>query len=195
MELFDRIIKANVETGDILGIQYGIVAAVDDPLGLQRIQVYDQAKGGIHKSDWLIRGLAHTQLSPPIPKLGEMVIFGYIMGDPHHGCYLGMIVNQNNKPVGADDDLTVWLGTAKVSIVAATGDITIITEGKLTATVKGETITIEATEELILKSPKVTYDSPTIDMGTPTSVKISGKQVTTIDAVDSRGDTLTSKGW
>jgi hypothetical protein len=193
MKLFDHIIQANAESSDIQGIMYGIVADIKDPLKLQRVQVYDQSKGGEYKSDWLMRGLPFTSFSPPMPKVGDLVIFGYIMGDPHHGCYLGVVVNNVNKPVGDDKDFTIVLGGATVSIKASTGDVKVETTGKVD--VKGKTVTIEATEQLKFLSPKVVYDSPDVDLGAPTSVKISGKQVVTLTATDNRGDTLVSKGW
>ena len=193
MDIFDHIIKANTESSDIHGLQYGIVADTRDPLGLQRVQVYDQTKGGQYKSDWLIRGLPFTSFSPPVPKLGELVIFGYILGDPHHGCYLGLVVNNNNKPVGSDNDFTITLGSAKVVIEATTGNVTVTTGGNVA--VKGTQVTIEATTNLVLKSPTVTYQAGSIDMGNPSNLLMSGKAIATIGAVDSRGDTLVTKGY
>lgn len=193
MDIFDHIIRANTESSDVPGLQYGIVADIRDPLGLQRVQVYDQTKGGQYKSDWLMRGLPFTSFSPPVPKLGELVIFGYIMGDPHHGCYLGLVVNNNNKPVGADSDLTIVLGGAKVSIEASSGNVTVTTSGNVA--VKGAQITIEATDNLIFKSPTVSYQAGNIDMGNPGSLVVAGKSITTVGAVDNRGDTLISKGY
>lgn len=193
MDIFDHIIKANTESSDIDGMQYGIVADVKDPLGLQRVQVYDQSKGGKYKSDWLMRGLPFTSFSPPIPKLGDLVIFGYIMGDPHHGCYLGLVVNNNNKPVGSDDDFTIVLGGAKVSIEAVNGNVTVTTSGNVT--VKGVKVSIEATDTLTIKSPKVTYEAVDINMGNPSSFVVASKPITTLGAVDNKGDILVSKGY
>ena len=193
MDLFDQIIKANTESSDVPGILYGIVADVSDPLKLQRVQVYDQAKGGIYKSDWMMRGLPFTQFSPPVPKVGDLVIFGYIMGDPHQGCYLGLVVNNVNKPVGGDKDFTIVLGGAKVVIEASSGNVTVTTSGNVA--VKGANISIEATNSLTIKSPAVTYDSATISMGNPGSLTVAGKAITTVGAMDTRGDSLTTKGY
>ena len=193
MDIFDHIIRANTESSDVPGLQYGIVADIRDPLGLQRVQVYDQTKGGQYKSDWMMRGLPFTSFSPPIPKLGDLVIFGYIMGDPHHGCYLGLVVNNVNKPVGSNDDFTIVLGSAKITITASTGDVTVITGGNVA--VKGAKVTIEATDSLVIKSPTVSYQSATISMGNPGSLTVAGKDLSTVGAVDNRGDTLVSKGY
>jgi hypothetical protein len=216
MEMFDGILAGTKPTGDILGIQYGIVADNQDPLKLQRVQVYDQAKGGKHKSDWLIRGLPFTSFSPPVPKVGDLVVFGYIMGDPHRGCYLGCGVNNVNKPVGLDTDNTMVLGAARITVsasgainvIVAAVDITIATSGIVD--IKGSTeLNIESTKlsvkttgdfklegkDLTIKGETVTYDCPNIDMGSPSSFKVGGKQITTVTAPDSRGDTLVDKGW
>lgn len=192
MDFFDAILQANSNAvTDTIGLQYGIVSAVNDPLKLQRVQVYDQAKGGESASDWLIRGLPFTNFTPPVPKVGDLVIFGYILGDPHHGCYLGVAVNEKNKPVGADSDITVLLGSTKVSVKV---DGTVTVEGAKEVTVKATKVILDTTQEITLKSPKLTIESPDINV-TTSSYKVAGKQIATVSAVDSRGDTITSKGW
>ena len=193
MDIFDHIIRANTESSDVPGLQYGIVADIRDPLGLQRVQVYDQTKGGQYKSDWMMRGLPFTSFSPPVPKLGDLVIFGYIMGDPHHGCYLGLVVNNVNRPVGADSDLTIVLGGAKVTIEASNGNVSVTTNGNVV--VKGAKVTIEATDSLTIKAPTVSYQAGNISMGNPGSLTVAGKDLATVGAVDNRGDTLVSKGY
>ena len=193
MDIFDHIIRANTESSDVPGLQYGIVADIRDPLGLQRVQVYDQTKGGQYKSDWMMRGLPFTSFSPPVPKLGDLVIFGYIMGDPHHGCYLGLVDNNVNRPVGADSDLTIVLGGAKVTIEASNGNVSVTTNGNVV--VKGAKVTIEATDSLTIKAPTVSYQAGNISMGNPGSLTVAGKDLATVGAVDNRGDTLVSKGY
>lgn len=199
MEFFEQIIAANRPTGEMLGLQWGIVASTDDPLGLQRVQVYDQAKGGQHRSDWLIRGLPFTQFSPPIPKVGELVVFGYIAGNPHHGCYLGLAVNQNNKPVGADSDLTVVLGDVKLSVTIG-GDVTLTGANSVmvdcqSLTAKASTATVESTGNMTLKAQQLTIDSPQVTFSNTSSLSVGGQQIATIGAVDTQGHTLTTKGW
>lgn len=199
MQMFDHLIDAGKPTGDLLGIQYGIVADNVDPLKLQRVQVYDQAKGGRHRSDWLMRGLPFTSFSPPVPKIGDLVIFGYIMGDPHHGCYLGCVVNNVNRPVGADTDLTVVLGVVTVSLDTK-GIVNI--KGAKEVNVESVKVTVKTTgalsleaDALTIKANTVTYDCPSINLGNPTSAKIAGKNLLTEGAVDTRGDTVNIKGW
>lgn len=193
IELFDHIIRANTESSDIQGIMYGIVADVDDPLKLQRVQVYDQTKGGIYKSDWMLRGLPFTSFSPPVPRLGDLVIFGYIMGDPHQGCYLGVVVNNVNKPVGDDKDFTIVLGGATVSIRHTTGDVSVTTTGSVS--VKGARVTIDSEGDLTFKASAIKYQAPEIDFGNPDRAVIAGKSVVTLGGKDNAGNTIISKGW
>lgn len=183
--IFDSILAANSDTGNLLGIQYGIVAATDDPLTLGRVQVYDQAKGGKHKSDWLIRGLPFTSFSPPIPAVGDLVVFGYILGDPHHGCYLGMAVNQVNKPVGAPEDFTIVLGKTTVKITLQ-GIVSV--DG-------AKEVKVTSTDKITVKSPLVTIDSPSVVFSNTTSATIGGKQIATVTAPVSGGGTVIDKGW
>ena len=220
MELFDQIIaNSNRNDGDIQGLQYGIVADVRDPLKLQRVQVYDQAKGGQYKSDWLLRCLPFTSYSPPIPAVGDLVIFGYISGNPHNGCYLGLGVNQNNSPVGADPDLTIVLGSTKLSIAAATGhvsvstdgNISVLTEGNLTAQVKGNVsvsskgkLTAESEGEMNLSTSgaditiksggklRLVASEVSIEAGKAT---IGGKDIAVVGARDNTGDIIVDKGY
>jgi phage baseplate assembly protein gpV len=208
-DFFDYILKQPETSEDILGLQYGIVATSEDPLGLGRIQVYDQAKGGQYKSDWLFRALPFTSFTPPVPTKDDLVVFGYINGDPHQGCYVGVVVNNNNKPVGASKDFTIVLGGAKVVIEGATGrvkvetsaDVSIVSSGGnvkvegTNVTIKGANLTLEGTTEVTLKAPSVKFQATAIDFGSPSTLGTSGKQVATLGAIDSDGDTLVSKGW
>ena len=119
MDMFADIIKANQPSGLIQGISIGVVSDVADPLSMQRVQVQDMTKGSKSESDWLFRLLPFTSYSPPVPKVNDLVVIGYIDGNPHKGCYLGVIVNQNNKPVGGNDDLTIVLGGATVKLTSS----------------------------------------------------------------------------
>lgn len=207
MDFFADIIKANQPSGTIQGISLGIVADTNDPLKLQRIQCMDMTKGGQTLTDWLFRLLPYTQYSPPVPKPNDVVVIGYIDGNPHKGCYLGVVVNKANKPVGEDSDLTIVIGDATIRL-KATGELTAIglksakieakedvsvkaknikVEAQETVEVKAAKLKIEATEELTITTAKVTIDS--------NNVKISGKDAATVGATDSRGDSLTTKGY
>lgn len=182
MTLFENISQANKDDGLLQGLQWGIVADNDDPLKLQRLQVYDAAKGGGFKSDWLIRALPFTSYSPPVPKVGDLVAFGYIGGNPHYGVYVGVAVNQNNKPVGGDRDLTIVLGSTSVSL-----------SSQGAAVVKGATfVTVEATN-ITLKGNTIIDGS--LSITNASTAQIQGKQIATVGAGDTAGHTIINKGW
>lgn len=156
MELFNAITKANRSLqGRVQGIQYGIVASVDDPLGLGRIQCLDAAKGGKSLTDWLHRVLPFPGYSAPLPQPGQTVLIGYIDGDPHQGIYWGVLQNLVNPVINQGDNLVITVGSVTLQI-----------------------------------SPDGSVDLSGVDR-----VTINGKQVTTLGAKDSDGDTLVQKGW
>lgn len=192
MDIFKSLLVDTIESSDSQGVQYAIVADASDPLGLQRVRVYDSSKGGQYVSDWLLRVLPYTSYSPPIPKVGELVLISYILGDPHKGVYLGLVVNSNNRPVGGDDSLTVSLGGATVSITA-NGDVSVETTGK--ATIKAQDIQAEATGSIKLKAATLEVDCPDVSYVNTTSFKVAGKQVVTLLGRDSNNDTIVVKGW
>lgn len=205
--LFDDLIAANRPSGLIQGLSFALVAAVDDPLGIQRVQVLDTSKGGIHKTDWLFRALPFTQYSPPVPRVNDLVVIGYINGNPHQGCYLGVVVNNNNKPVGGNSDLTVFLGGAKITLDASGNlnalglqqvrlecakDIEATAAGK--ATLTAPMVLIKSSTQITIDSPQITVAASQIALNA-TSVKINGKDVAVVGGKDSRNDTIVDKGY
>jgi uncharacterized protein (DUF2345 family) len=112
------------------------------------------------------------------------------------------VVNNRNKPVGSNKDFTIVLGGAKVVIEGNGGKVNIETSSDISllstggaVTVKGTNVTIEGTTQLKLKSPNVSFEAANIDFGSPSSLGTTAKQVVTLGAIDSRGDTIVSKGW
>lgn len=205
MDIFDAILAANKPTGTIDTWQYGIVAKNNDPLKLGRLQVYDQAKGGKHLSDWLMRALPFTSFTPPVPKPGDLVLFGYINGDPHTGCYSGVVVNNVNPSVGGDEDITVVLGDTVVSI---TKDGKVNVTGATEVNVSSTKVTLTATDTITINTPVLNINSPTFSLVSttlsmsgsglsvsPGTLKVSGKDIATVGASDTRGDTLVTKGY
>lgn len=199
MQIFDAILAANKPTGEIDGTQWGIVADNNDPLKLGRLQVYDQAKGGRYKSDWLFRALPFTSFTPPVPKVGDLVSFGYINGNPHHGCYFGVVCNQVNPAVGSPSDFTIVLGGTKV-LIKANGEVSVTNAPK---------VTIDATEVILKASGKLTLDasvlelkaattftiqSPTTTMAADGKLRLANKLVAVLGGVDSRGDSIVVSG-
>lgn len=193
MRLFEDLVRAQAATGRINGISLGIVSRTDDPEKLQRVQVRDMSKGGESESDWLYRLLPYNQYTPPIPLVGDLVVLGYIDGNPHQGVYLGVIHNSKNTPLGELPDFDMAIGGVSLTLTKA---------GKLTA--RGLTaIDIECTGAakvqaggaITLKAPSITLDSPSINFTGSSDVSINGKQIATVGAPDNRGDVITSRGW
>jgi phage gp45-like len=215
MELWDNIIKSNTPDGRILGLSLGVVANTDDPLGIQRLQVYDNAKGGKYLSDWLFRALPYTSYSPPVPKLGDLVVIGYINGDPHKGCYLGVVVNQKNKPVGSNDDLTVVLGSTTIKLNAS-GDVSIngatninitnstnVLVSSTNVTINGgdkvklnaPSIELKATSSITLEAPSLSLKTPVVDTTSIGTFSLGNKRVAVVGATDNTGDIIVNPGW
>jgi hypothetical protein len=182
--LFQAVMNANAPKEEQDSWQFGIVADNKDPLKLGRLQVYDQAKGGKYKSSWLFRALPFTSFTPPVPKVGDLVCFGYIDGNPHQGCYSGVIVNNINAAVGGDNDFTIVLGGAKV-VITSTGSVSVT---------NAKEVTVEATTVNIKASGSLNLEASTISMTAGTAT-LAGKDIAVKGAVDSRGDSLVTKGW
>lgn len=185
MQFFDDLISATTPNGTITGVSLGIVANTDDPEQMQRIQVYDMTKGGTYVSDWMFRLLPFTQFSPPLPKLNDLVLVGYINGDPHQGCYLGLMVNKKNVPVGANNDFTIVVGGTKISLTLA-GDVAV--EG-------AKSVSINASDKVTVESAELVFKAGSVDFQDCSSFKVGGKQVATLGAKDNTGDTIVTKGW
>jgi Type VI secretion system/phage-baseplate injector OB domain len=116
-DLFASIAKANSDSqGRVRGAQYAIVADIDDPLNLNRIKVLEPAKGARSTSDWLFSISPLFGLSLPVPPIGTTVLVSYIDGNPHHGVYLGAVVNIKNKPSSDRNVLRLALGDLVVTL-------------------------------------------------------------------------------
>lgn len=198
--IFQAIVNANKPSDTVDSWQFGIVADNNDPLNLGRLQVYDQAKGGKYKSSWLFRALPFTAFTPPVPKPGDLVSFGYIDGNPHQGCYSGVIVNNINPAVGSKEDLTIVLGGVKV-VMSAKGNVSVT--GAKEVLVEATKVTVKASTSLLLEADAITFKgnssvkftSPSVDLGSPGTAKLAGKDLVVLGARDSRNDTLVDKGW
>ncbi len=171
MDIFADLVKANQGLqGRVQGLAYGIVSVTDDPLGLGRIQCLDASKGGRSNTNWLYRSLPFSSFSPPLPLAGETVLMGFIDGDPHQGVYFGSMQNLRNPVINSGDDLVIKVGSVIVTVKP---------EGNMEITgVTGLTMAAES-----------------VEFTQATSVTINGSQVCTVGAMDSRNDTLVTKGW
>lgn len=161
-------------TKDLRGKSYGlslaIVADVDDPVQLGRIRVFLPSKGTSSTSDWLQRITPSPKLSAPLLSVGDTVVVGFFDGDTHQGCYLGVLNNVVN-PVAASSD----------SLVVVVKDSALLVQpNSISLTVGGSTFVLS---------------DGAISVSGVSSFQVNGKEVATVGAKDSRGDTIVSRGW
>lgn len=99
-ELLRQSRKASQFANDLEGRSpfstFGIVTNNQDPLDKRRVKVTLQSKGGQCETDWLWRILPSPNDDPPVPKVGQTVEVSFTDGDPHQGCYKGVLTNQPN---------------------------------------------------------------------------------------------------
>lgn len=157
--------------GRSFGVSLAVVADVNDPMQLGRIRVMLPSKGAKTLSDWLVRLTPSKLLSVPLVSVGDTVAVSFINGDPKNGIYLGAI-NNIPQPPAVDMSTTVLVN----------GDTSIVqSNSALTLTAGSSTITLDKDGNLAISGVS--------------SFSVNGKQVATIDATDTRGDRLVSKGW
>jgi Type VI secretion system/phage-baseplate injector OB domain len=116
--------QASKQASDLNGrspfTQFGIVTNNEDPTGKRRVRVTLQSKGGQTETDWLYRVLDCPYDDPPLPRLGQTVMVGFIEGDPHSGVYGGIITNEPNperKKEDAEKDDWRWVeGDKKLEV-------------------------------------------------------------------------------
>lgn len=177
-KLFKAIYDGNQaarQTQDLLGRAYGVqlavVADTQDPLKLGQIRVMMPSKGGKTISDWLQRLMPWYGLSVPDLSVGDTVVVAFIDGNPHQGVYLGVLQNIVN-PAYDGDRLLYNIGGSQLSLDNQ-GTLSFVTDScQMTITRQGA-----------------------VEFSGVTSFKINGKQVATLGAKDSDGDSLVTKGW
>lgn len=157
--------------GRAIGLQFAVVADVDDPLELGRVKALLPSKGGKTLTDWLVRAMPWYGLSVPVLSLGDTVVVAFIDGDPHHGVYLGVIQNAANPTSGSDR----WVYTTANSQTAITVD------GSMSHTVGSTIFSIDA--------------SGNVSFTGVNSFTINGKEVAVVGAKDTRDDTLINRGY
>ncbi len=178
MEIFKAMLQAeqaNLATRDLegrsFGVTFAVVADIEDPLRLNRVRVMLPNNGAKTLSDWLVRVTPTKFYSAPLVSIGDLVLVSFVNGDPKNGCYFGHI-NNVPQPPAVDTSATV--------------------------TAQGDTGYIQTNDSITLvagqSSFKLTKDG-TLEISGVSSVTINGQQVATVNAVDTDGDRIVSKGW
>jgi Type VI secretion system/phage-baseplate injector OB domain len=155
--------------GTMPGCQLAIVTDRIDPLSLGRVKATVASKCARTDTDWLYRIEPMPALSLPVPRVGDTVMVTYQDGDPHKGFYCGVIQNLLN-PAGLVDDLTLQVGAVLI-VIKPDG-----------------TLEISGIQSLKVSGVNVAFSDCQ-------SFKINDKEVATLDAEDSDGDQLVTKGW
>jgi hypothetical protein len=152
-------------------IPYPILATVSRHLPDRKITVADPANPSIESAP-LNRLLHDPNNDPPMPLVGSTVMVFYVDGLPTNGWYI-CCQNAVNPPLSKEDQVEDH--TKFVSKV----------------------FYLRSEESILLNVGSVMFSisSDSVEITGATNVKINGKQVATIGAVDDDGDTLISKGW
>lgn len=158
-------------SGRTFGIVLAVVADVADPMQLARVRVMLPSKGAKTLSDWLVRLTPSKYWSQPLVSVGDTVAVSFVNGDPNQGVYLGSI-NNIPQPPAVDSSQSVHY--------------------------KGETAIVQNDEAvtLIAGSASLTlHKNGSLAVSGVTSFTVNGKEVLTLGAKDTDGDTSITKGW
>lgn len=176
-------LAADALAGRDTSLRLGIVSKNLDPQGQRRIRVTTAAKGGTIESDWLRRVDLTPHRDVPVPEIGQTVLVGFIDSDPHKGVYLGLLTNDVNPPQDKQQPLLDHTEqTPGQHVLNVEKDIVLQTSG-------GARITLEKGGNIVLEAG----DGTTLMLGGDAT--LNGKSVTTLDALDNKGDKLVTKGW
>ena len=84
--------------------QVAIVTNNADPENRRRVKVSLQKNAALETA-WLDRKLSSPSEDPPVPKVGQTVLVEFYDGDPHRGCYAGILINDVNTAQETDNPL------------------------------------------------------------------------------------------
>lgn len=168
--MFSNIVSAQNSKpglGRVPSIGVAPIREVDEATGLVRVSL--PATGGKSLSPWLWRLTGANGLTLPRYNVGDTLVYGMHDDSPNTGFQLGIVQNAVNPP-SETDRYTLLIGDSSM----------VITESLITLSVKGTVITIEDGK---------------IDIKGVESFKVNGKEVSTVGATDSDGDSIVTKGW
>jgi len=203
-----------------LSATFAVCVDNNDPENQRRIRVVVSSKPDV-MSYWFPR-ISESGNDEPLPDIGDSVIILAIDGDENQSFYVP-VQNLTNPPLGkaiaAKDRWSATDGTVRHT--AAT-DYEILADGEALLSSKVlTTIETSSAVSITMTPTSITIRAPTIFLETgavitqpynglgavattfrgavaftdTSSVSIKGKQVLTIDSVDSAGHTSVVKGW
>ena len=211
MDLLTSLLRAEQAADHAQDLQgratYPVLCTVtnnDDPQGRRRIRCTVPAAPSL-ETTWLRRLETLPGFDPPLPTVGQTVLVLFVDGLETNGWYVSA-VNATNPPEAkqsAQDDLYLTVPQGRLQLTVGAAQVTIENDGQVvvqnggaTITVSavgavtvtaGAAITLDAGSTLTLRADTVAFDTSSATLG--------GNQIATVGALDSRGDTLTTKGW
>lgn len=170
-----------------------LVTNNDDPEDKRRIKVINPANPQL-ETTWLRRLDVTRGCDQPLPKVGETVLIFSVDGVDTNGWYL-YCVNATNPAIAKEDVLNdfAFEGEGRyrvtaqntITIEVASGAAIVINANGSVSIMSPTTVTLAANDFVINSDVTINADS----------VSINGIQVATVGALDSRGDSLTGRGW
>lgn len=185
--------RLNALAGDLEGrkdsAQFATATDLSDPVELRRVRTTTADKGALTSHDYAMRSLPCPYWDPPLPQIGMALTLQNFDGNPHDQVYDGVMVNATNPPFAkadpANDDWRRVPGESTLEVGRGM-TTTVVNSWKVTV---GETVTIEGAGGKI----EITA-SGNINLTCSGKVRIGGKEVAVVGAVDSAGHPLTSSG-
>lgn len=199
--------------GRSIFIQRAIVTNNNDPDGQRRIKVALASKGGQLESNWMQRCNIAPGVDEPLPKRGQTVLVMSVEGNPHDGVWLGVITNNPNPALDKPDAIADRYQEIDGESKTTTGADYKVNCGKSIRLQNSAGAYLELNEAgfVVLGDAyghKWTLGSGTggsgwewdaanasINIVNAADFQINGKTVTTLGAIDSRGDSLVQRGW
>jgi hypothetical protein len=165
--MFSDLVRKPQPSSRLDSVLFAPIRYVDEATGAVQVSLAHTGGKSLSAPLWRLTGA--NGLTLPAYRVGDTLAFSYLNGNPNTGVQLGIVQNAINPPAQTDR-LTYKL---EDSLVEITNESITLTVGQ---------------SQLILKDGSV-------ELKAITSFKVNGKEVATVGAKDSDGDTVTSKGW
>lgn len=166
----------------------GIVTDNNDPKGNRRIKYTSGAAPGL-SSDWTRRLQVMPGYDPPLPPVGATVLILSIDGIETNQFYLHC-VNDTNPPhdkPSSRDDLHSSVPGSQVVDVGETLTLKNKAGASITLEKEGDVVIEDASGNKITLSGGISFNTGSLQVG--------DKEITTLGAKDSEGNTLVTRGW
>lgn len=203
MEFFKTLHQANQAASEGLDLKgrafmpyLAVVTNNDDPTKARRVKAAAPTSPGT-ETHWLRRLSTHPNLDPPLPKIGQTILVMSIDGDPLNGWWM-ICVNAPNPPHDKPDPQLDFSAVTEGRQDERTDGDRVINVGQsltlrndagasITLADNGNVIITDGSGNSINLAGAIAFSTSSLSVG--------GKQITTLGAVDTGGDSLATKGW